>query len=188
MKSGHAAVRDRLTVDDFHRMGQVGVLSEDSRMELLDGELIEMAPIGSRHAALVTRLTRLLTLQARGQAVVFSQNPIVLSPHSEPQPDIALLEPRADDYASALPTPDDVLLVIEVAETSLQYDRETKIPLYARHGIREVWLFDISTRLVHCYSALKARAYGDVLIRDPAGVLSPSALPTIRIDLAGLWG
>jgi Uma2 family endonuclease len=125
-----------------------GILEEDARVELIEGDLIDMAPIGSLHAGMVARLGRILTLATVGQALVYAQSPIVCGEHSEPQPDIALLRPRADDYTEALPVPSDVLLLIEVADRSLRYDREIKVPLYARHRIAEVWLIDLPQRRI----------------------------------------
>ncbi len=117
-----------LNIAEFHRIGEAGILREDDRIELIEGEMIEMAPIGSRHLAKVNRLARLLSRQIGELAIVSVQNPIALPPHNEPQPDIALLKPRADDYESALPTADDVLLVVEIADTTLNYDRDAKLP------------------------------------------------------------
>jgi len=129
-------VRHRFTVEEYHRMGQAGILSEDDRVELIEGEIVEMAPVGSRHAACVKRLNALLSRRAGGRALVSVQDPIRLGEHSEPQPDLALLKPREDFYAAAHPGPEDVLLVIEVAETSLEYDREVKLPSTLGRGSR----------------------------------------------------
>ena len=121
--------RRKLSVDDFHRMGEVGILGEDDRVELIDGEMIEMAPIGSRHMAKVNRLSRMLGLAVQQAAIVSTQNPIGLPPRNEPQPDITLLKPRIDDYEAGTPGAADVLLVVEVADTTLAYDRDIKIPV-----------------------------------------------------------
>jgi Uma2 family endonuclease len=132
--------RYRFSVDEYHRMAAAGVFGEDDRLELLDGDIVEMSPIGRRHAAAVARAAQALYRLTATRAIVWSQNPIRLGEHSEPQPDIALLRPRDDYYAEALPTPEDVLLVIEVADTSVAVDWRVKLPLYARAGIREAWL------------------------------------------------
>ena len=121
-------------------MGQAGILGEDDRLELLEGEIVEMAPIGSRHQSVVDRLTRLFSNRVGDAAVVRVQGPVRLGDDSEPQPDLLLLRRRADFYATAHPGPEDVLLLVEVPDTSTEYDREVKLPLYARHGIAEVWL------------------------------------------------
>ena len=138
--------RRLLTLDEYHTMGVAGVLKVDDRIELIEGELIEMAPIGSRHVAKVNWLARLLSQCVGDQAIVSVQNPIALPPHNEPQPDLALLKPRADFYEGKLAGPADILLVIEVSDTTLAYDRDSKMPIYARHGIVEAWLVDIQAQ------------------------------------------
>ncbi len=125
------------TIEEYHKMAQAGILTEDDRAELIEGEIVEMAPIGSRHAACVARLTALLS-RVQDRAILWVQNPIRLGEHSEPQPDVALLSLRPDFYAQAHPGPQDVLLLVEVAETSPGDDREVKLFLYARAAISEV--------------------------------------------------
>ncbi|HEX8685523.1 MAG TPA: Uma2 family endonuclease, partial [Pyrinomonadaceae bacterium] len=131
--------RRSFTVAEYERMGQFGIFSEDARVELVCGEIIDMSPIGERHAACVAILTQLITLRLRLSALVWAQNPVVLDDYSEPQPDLAILKPRGDNYRTSKPTPDDVLLVIEVSDTTLEYDRQVKMRLYARAGIPEAW-------------------------------------------------
>ncbi|MBV8457956.1 MAG: Uma2 family endonuclease [Acetobacteraceae bacterium] len=128
-----AVPRRLLTVDDYHRMGEAGILSEDDRVELIEGELVEMAPIGSEHAASVAALNHLLVLAVGARGLVFPQNPVRLDPHNEPQPDFTVLKPRPDGYRSALPRAEDILLIVEVSASSLGYDRGLKLALYARH-------------------------------------------------------
>lgn len=132
--------RHKLSVEAFHRLGQSGVLAESDRVELIEGEVIDMSPIGSRHAGIVNKLGFLLREQVGGNAVVAVQNPVRLSGVSEPQPDIALLRWRADFYTASHPEPKDILLIIEVADASLRYDRDVKLSLYARAEIPEVWI------------------------------------------------
>ena len=127
--------RRLLTVADYHVLQQAGAFGEDDRLELIEGEIIEMSPISPEHAAHVNRLNKLFAQALGGRALISVQNPVSLGEHSEPQPDLTLLRPRADDYAQSHPGPEDVLLVIEVAETSLDYDRTVKIPLYGRPGM-----------------------------------------------------
>jgi Uma2 family endonuclease len=148
---GVQLLRRSFTVEEYCRMAQAGILTEDDRVELIEGEIIEMTPIGSRHAACVDRLNRLFSARAGGQAIVRVQNPIRLGERSEPQPDLALLQFRPDFYASSHPGPQDVLLVVEVAETSADVDREVKLPLYARYGIAETWLVDLAGERVEVY-------------------------------------
>lgn len=134
--------RHLISVDAFHRMGEAGILGPADRVELIDGEIINMSPIGALHAALVARLASTFSQRLGEAAVVWSQNPLRLDDIGEPEPDIAILRPRADFYTTAHPGPTDVLLAIEVADTSLAYDLGTKVPLCARHGIPEVWVID----------------------------------------------
>ena len=168
-------------------MGHAGILREDSRVELMEGELIDMAPIGSLHASVVTTLTELLVSQARGLVIVTSQNPISLPPDSEPQPDIALLKPSADRYRSALPTAADVLLVIEVADTTAEYDREIKLPLYARHGISEVWLIALKGGLLEIFLEPGSKGYRKLLRPDRGETITPLLVNAVRLPLAEIW-
>jgi len=141
-----APSRHRISVDAFHRMGEAGILGPADRVELIDGEIIDMSPIGALHAALVDVLARHFGRQAGDSVFVRGQNPLRLDGTSEPEPDITILRARADFYTMTHPGPTDVLLVIEVADTSLAYELGTKVPLYARHGIPEVWVIDAATR------------------------------------------
>jgi Uma2 family endonuclease len=180
--------RRKLSVTDYHRMGEAGILHEDDRVELIQGELIEVAPIGSRHASMVSQLTYVLTQAAGTTAFLWAQNPIALPPDSEPQPDIALLKPRTDYYAGSLPGPEDVLLVIEVADTTLAYDRDVKLPLYAQHGIPEVWLFDVQAGSFSIYRDPSPQGYQRVLSPGKSEAVSLAMLPDFTIDLATIWG
>jgi Uma2 family endonuclease len=179
--------RRRLSLEEFHRMGSAGVLGEDDRVELIDGDMIEMAPIGAQHLAMVNRLSRILTLAAGKEAIVSTQNPVALPPRNEPQPDIALLKPRPDDYAAAVPAAADVLLIIEVADTTLAYDRDVKMPIYARHGIAEVWLFDIQGGSLLVHRDPGPSGYQRVLTPTQKEVVSPLLVPAVSIDLAEVW-
>ncbi|MGM0558710.1 MAG: Uma2 family endonuclease [Myxococcota bacterium] len=156
--------RRRFTVEEYYLLAEAGILSRDDRVELVDGEIIEMAPIGSQHAAHVSKLNMLFAQNLSRNALVQIQNPVRLSRFSEPEPDVALLRPRDDYYASAHPGPDDVFLVVEVADTSLEYDRSTKVPLYAEHGIPSVWLLDLQDQAVECYEHPESGVYERVHI------------------------
>ena len=151
--------RYRLTAAEFHRMAEAGILREDDRIELIEGDLIDMAPIGSNHAGVVAQLNAWLTGAAAGRYIVFPQNSLALSEHSEPQPDLTVLKPREDYYRSALPGPADVLLLIEVSDTTVEYDRNTKAPLYARSGIAEVWLVNLHEQIVEVFRQPTAQGY-----------------------------
>jgi len=179
--------RHRLTVAEYHRMGQTGVFSENDRVELIEGDIVDMAPIGSSHAGTVKYLINILKVAVGERAIVSAQDPLVLDRHSEPQPDITLLKPRADFYRSAHPRPEDVLLLIEVADTTLRYDREVKLPLYARHAIPEVWIVDLENRGLCVYREPAEAGYRQAQTIERPGVLVPVTLPNISIDLSGLF-
>ena len=177
-----------ITVDDFEAMGRAGVLGEDARVELLEGQLYAMSPIGSRHAACVNRLNQALTVQVQNRAIVSVQNPIRLDDYSEPEPDIALLRPREDFYASAHPGPQDVLLVIEVADTSVAGDRRIKLPLYARSGIPEVWLVVLEAGEVEVYRQPGSEGYGRVERLSGEQALSPEVFSDVALRVGDLFG
>jgi Uma2 family endonuclease len=177
------------TVHAFHRLSEAGILHEDARVELIEGELVDMAPIGSRHAGTLEKLRYWLERSVQDSALVFSQNPVVLGEHSEPQPDIVLLKPRADFYVHAHPGTADVLLLIEVADSSAEYDRTVKVPLYARHNIPEVWLVDLTATRIEAYRVPRPE-YGEyeqlMQVRD--GAIAPHALPQVTVDVGKLFG
>ncbi len=175
-------VRRRFTVHDYHRMGEAGILHEDDRVELIDGEIVEMAAIGTGHFTCVNRLNRLLVRGVDDEAVVSVQNPVRLDESNEPQPDLAVLRPR--DYLESLPGPEDVLLLIEVSDTTPAYDRGTKLPLYARAGIREVWIADLKDEKVERHTGPSGDLYRHIELARRGENLKPEALPelTVRVD------
>ncbi|MDZ7753956.1 MAG: Uma2 family endonuclease [Gammaproteobacteria bacterium] len=178
----------RLTVADYHRMGETGVFAPGARTELIEGAIIDMTPIGSRHAACVDRLTRQVLLAVGQRAVVRVQGPLILAEYTEPQPDLALLRPREDFYARAHPRPEDVVLLVEVADTTVAFDRHTKLPLYARHGIPEAWLVDLPAGVLEIHREPEEGAYtrlDRLSPRDLAAVPLPG-IPDTTIDLTGL--
>jgi Uma2 family endonuclease len=179
--------RHLLTVDDYHRMGEAGILGEDDRVELIEGELIDMAPIGSDHAGKVIQLNALLSVLLAGRALLSPQNPIRLGEYSEPQPDMTILRLRDDFYRTAHPQPEDVLLLIEVADTTILYDRNVKIPLYARHGIPEVWLIDLQKKYVEIYRQPSSDGYRQILRPAKDERIALSLLPDATILIADLW-
>jgi Uma2 family endonuclease len=176
----------RFTVDEYHRMGAAGILREDDRVELIEGEIVEMTPIGSRHAGQINRLNSLLAARLGSDAIVAVQNPVRLSATSELQPDVALLRPRADFYRNAHPGPADVLLIIEVADTSIEADRRVKVPLYAKAGIAEVWLLDLTSNRVVVYRRPTPEGYEDERVLAPADSLAPQAFPDLLLTAAQL--
>jgi Uma2 family endonuclease len=171
--------RRKLTVTDYHRMGEAGVFAENERVELLNGELIAMAPVGSGHSGTVNRLNRLLVRLSGDNGIVAVQNPIRLDNFSEPQPDFAVLRPRADDYMQSTPEPNDVLLVIEVAEASLRYDRNVKRAAYARAGVQEYWIVDLFNRQMEVCRSPNGDQCGEITIfgRDATVTLQDISIP-----------
>ena len=147
------------TVSEYYRMAEADILTEEDRVELIAGQIVAMSPIGSRHAACVDRLNGLLHRQLEQAFIVRVQSPVALDAYSEPEPDLVLLRARADFYAAAHPSAADVLLAIEVADTSVKYDREVKLPLYAQAGIPEVWLIDLQKGHIEVYARPQSGTY-----------------------------
>ncbi len=152
-------LRRKFTVEQYHQMVEAGILTEDDRVELIRGEIVEMSPVGRRHAACVNRLNGLFNQRLAQAVIVGVQNPVELVNNSEPQPDLALLQPRADFYEAGHPQAEDILLLVEVADTTVEYDREVKIPLYAEDGITEVWLVDINGQCLEVYRQPSPNGY-----------------------------
>ncbi len=178
--------RHRWSVSEFQRMGETGFFDPESRLELIEGELFEMAPIGTFHASIVDILNRQFGRALEDSALVRIQNPIVLGDHTEPQPDLTLLRVRS--YFEEHPHAEDVLLLVEVSDSTVQYDREIKLPLYARHAIPEVWLVIVPQRCIEVYR-IPQPEYGDYQTRLHAreGVLAPVLLPRVEIRLDELF-
>ncbi len=178
--------RHRLTVDEYYRMAEVGLLAADARVELIDGEIVHMPAIGSKHAGTVRRLDKLFQ-EAVGHRVVISvQAPLRLDRHNEPEPDLMLLRPREDFYARSHPTASDVLLLIEVSDTTARYDREIKLELYARYGIPETWIFDLDSALLRQYRRPADARYLDIAEATNPGVTPIAMLAGVAVDLSGL--
>lgn len=169
-------------------MAQAGVLGEDDRVELIEGEIVEMTPISSRHAACVDRLNRLFTRCLGEAAIVRVQSPVRLSELSESQPDLALLRPKPDFYAAAHPEPGDVLLVIEVAESSPEYEQEIKIPLYGRAGILEAWLVDLRGERIEVHRKPSRRGYTEIREARRGQRIALAAFPDRELAVADLLG
>jgi Uma2 family endonuclease len=174
--------RHRLTVDEYYRMAEAGILAPDARVELIEGEIVDMAPIGTRHGSAVKRLNTLLMNAVGTRGIVAVQDPLRLSLRSEPEPDLMLLKPRTDFYRNAHPTAADVLLLIEVSDTTSRYDREVKIPLYAKHGVTEVWIVDLDYGMVRFYRQPQADGYADITATETPGVTPVQALVGIGIN------
>lgn len=165
------AAKRLISVEEYYKMAEVGILKPGDRVELINGEIFEKSPIGSKHAALVDRLARILNQLLQGKASIRIQNPIRIDSKNEPEPDITILHYRQDDYAAAHPKASDVHIVIEVADTSIKYDREIKMPLYATCQIQEYWIIDLASEEIMAagqptgndYSVKKIYKRGDVL-------------------------
>jgi Uma2 family endonuclease len=181
-------VKRSFTVAEYRRMVGAGILSETDRVELIDGEVFEMSPIGKRHAACVGRLTRILTILLQHVALIWVQNPIRLDNYSEPQPDLVVLKFRPDFYENSLPTPEDVLLVIEVSDTTLEYDRKVKAPLYARAGVPETWVVNLSEERIEAYTDPAGGAYQTVTSYVRGAEVQSHALAALRVSVAEVLG
>jgi len=177
--------RHRLTVEAYYRMAEAGIFGEDDRVELIEGEIIDRPPLGTDHASVVKRLNAIFTRGAGGRAIVSVQNPVRLSPRNEPQPDLALLRHRADYYRDAHPGPTDVLMLVEVADSSLRYDVDVKLPLYARHGIPELWIVDLEHRRLEIYRRPEGDAYLEKHCPLPGEAAVPAGLAECAVE-AGL--
>lgn len=171
----------RFTVEQFERMGEAGVLDPDERYELLDGEVVPMSPIGARHAAAVDRSYQVLLLKLVDRASLRGQHPVKLLPRSLPQPDLAVTRRRRDFYEGGHPTAEDVLLLIEVADSSLRFDRLVKLPIYAHHRIPEVWIVDLADGLVHIHREPVEGEYRDVRTVRRGETFSPQAFPDVTL-------
>lgn len=176
------------TVDAYRRLGEMGILREDDRVELIDGQVVEMTPIGPAHGSCVNRLNTLFAPLAGREATLSVQNPLVLDEHHEPQPDFAVLRHRDDGYRSRHPGPADVLLVIEVADTSLAYDRDVKIPLYARAGIPEAWLVNLVADAISVYRGPGPEGYTDIVTVARGETLRPFLPAGVTITADAILG
>lgn len=173
-------------ISDYHKMAEAGIFLEGDRVELIEGEIVRMNPIGSRHAACVRRIDALFNGAEDLGAIVSVQSPVLLPDLSEPEPDVALLRHREDFYAEGHPEPGDVLLLIEVSDTTLDYDRNTKLPLYARFGIPETWIVDLSSSTVETYSRPLESTYRDITLVGSGETLSPKMVPSLALDAGAL--
>ncbi|MDW8214099.1 MAG: Uma2 family endonuclease [Roseiflexaceae bacterium] len=181
------ALLRQFTVDDYARMREAGILTEDDRVELIEGAIYRMSPIGPLHMAIVNRLNRLLLPAAGDDAIVSVQNSVRLSDDTEVQPDIAVLRPHPGDYEETLPRAQDVLLIIEVADTSLDYDRTVKLPLYAQAAIVEVWIIDARQQAVEQYTRPAEGQYTQVQTYRSGSILRAETLPQIEIAVDRLF-
>lgn len=178
----------RFTVEEYGRMGEAGVFSPGVRVELIEGEIVDMSPIGDRHAACVGWLNRTLTLLLQHVALVWMQNPVHLDDYSEPEPDILVLKPRDDFYRDGKPRPEDVLLLIEVSDSTLAYDRHVKVPLYTRTGVPEVWIVNLNDERVETFASPSGGAYQATAVYSRGEEVQSSALRDLRLSVSEIFG
>ena len=179
--------RHLVTAQEYLRMGETGVCAPDARLELIEGEIFEMAPIGPPHSGAVITLNRLLILRAGERAAVSVQLPVIVGELSVPQPDFALLKPRRDNYSTAYPQRGDILLAIEVSDTTLRTDLRIKAPLYARAGIPEYWVVDVNESTVHVFREPGIEGYRKTLVAKGEDELAPVELPEVRLRVAEIF-
>lgn len=180
--------RRLFTVDDYHRMVDAGILRVHDHVELLDGEIIEMTPTGSRHSGLVTRLMRLFILRSGDRAIVRTQHPVILDDLSEPEPDLSICSPRADDYMSGHPRPSDILLIVEVSDSSLAFDRGRKAVRYAAVGVPELWIIDLQHDVIEVFREPGRAGYEIQLSYRSGETFSPSAFTDVEFAVSELIG
>ncbi|MEP7359059.1 MAG: Uma2 family endonuclease [Anaerolineales bacterium] len=179
--------RKLFTVDEYEQMIAAGVLHEDERLELIEGDILTMSPIGGLHVRVVNTLNRLFVQRLADQAVVSVQNPVRLA-NSEPQPDLAILRPEVNEDAPAVPSASDVYLLIEVSDTTATYDRTVKVPLYAREGIRETWLLDLSAGVIEVYRGAGSAGYKTKESFAAGDTVFLQALPDVRLTVDEILG
>jgi Uma2 family endonuclease len=177
--------RRLFTVDEYDRMVEAGIFGPEDRLELINGEIVEMSPIGLGHASCVANLNRILVTRLVGRAVVWPQNPVTVLTHSKPQPDVTLLRTRS--YRERHPDVNAVFLLIEVADTSLVYDRRVKLALYARGGVPEYWIVDTEAESVETFQTPTGDGYRDTRRITRDGIVAPAAFPDLAISVAELF-
>ena len=180
--------RMRFSLERYEQMVEAGVLTKDDRVELLDGEIVEMASVGVRHQAVIDRLTHLFVTRAGDVVIVRVQGPLRLPPRSEPEPDVLLLERRDDFYNQQHPGAAAAFLVIEVADSSVRFDRTVKFPIYARSGVREAWLVDLTTDVIEVHRSPTTDGYADVSVFERGSHITPGALPDVRVLVDDILG
>jgi Uma2 family endonuclease len=181
-----APTKHRFSVKEYYLMAGTGVLPADARVELLNGEIIDMSPIGPFHGGVTKHLIQLFTAAAKGRWLTSVQDPAHLDEFSEPQPDLMLLKPAADYYSKRHPGPGDIHLLVEVSDSSLDIDRETKLPAYGRAGIVEVWIVNLNESTIEIYREPHFTGYGSKTILRGGEKASPQAFPDVSVDVGEL--
>jgi Uma2 family endonuclease len=180
-------VKHRLTVDEYYRMAEVGLLAPDARVELIDGEIVDMPPMGSPHGGSGNLLNQRFMKAVGDAAIVSLGTTLILGKYSAPQPDLMLLHPRADFYRRSNPTPSEVLLVLEISDSTWRYDREIKAPLYAQHGISDFWIVNLRKQELHCFRAPRRGEFAEVVTLTNPGFVPVQSLGDVQVDLTGLF-
>jgi Uma2 family endonuclease len=181
-----APAKHRFSVKEYYRMAETGVLRPDVRVELLDGQILDMSPIGPFHGGVTNFLNLFFTGAAKGRWVTSVQNPVRLDNHSEPQPDLLLLTPSTDFFGKRHPRPEDVFLLVEIADSSLEKDQQEKLPAYARAGIAEVWIVDLNEQTIEVYRQPNFAGYSVKTILREGDKASPQSFPDAMVDVAQL--
>jgi Uma2 family endonuclease len=179
--------RTRISADRYQKMVATGVLTKYDRVELVDGDMLNMAPIGTQHSATTARLTRLLVMSAGDSAIVSPGGSVRLGDYSVPQPDLMLLKPRADFYSGQIPTAPDLLLLVEISDSSLAFDQGIKRALYSRHGVAEYWVVDVSGKRIHVYREPTGDGYAQALECTLSDVVSLRGLPGVQVTAGTLF-
>ncbi len=187
MNSAFTPTRMRITTDRYQKMVATGVFTSYDRIELIEGEMLNMAPIGPKHAAVADRLARLFVLAVHDAAIVSCGRPLNLGDFSSPQPDVMVLKPRPDDYSNTHPNAADVLLLIEVSDATLTYDQSTKLSLYARYGVSEYWMVDVEGKRIVAYREPGANGYVSKLEFSAPGAISPNAFPQVEVAVREIF-
>jgi len=174
--------RFKFSTEAYHKMGDYGLLPENVRIELLDGEIVEMSPINSPHSGTVNRLQKILEKMLGKTHVISNQNPLHISAFSEPEPDIAVLKWRDDFYFDKHPIPEEVFLLIEVADSSFSKDQEIKMPLYAQAGIQELWIINLQAKNIEVYCMPEGKKYTQVKVFQPGDSMEGTLIPSLKFD------
>jgi Uma2 family endonuclease len=181
--------RRRFTLEEYQRLGETGIIHEDERVELVEGEIVEMSPIGWPHASVVARINHLFSARFASRAIVWVQNPLALPRQvSQFQPDLALLKPHADFYRRKGVEPEDALLVVEIMDSSVAYDRRVKLPIYAQGGVPEVWLVNVNRNTVEVWRNPMPDGYREQRLVDRTGTIAALAFPDIPLAVQDLVG
>lgn len=179
------ALTHRFTVEEYYRMAETGILKPDARVELIDGEIVDMMPIGPFHSGALSQLHALFQQHSQGRWLVWSQNPLNADEYHVPEPDLMLVRPASHHYKTAHPTPEDVFLIIEVADPSLAFDQNVKLPMYARAGIEEVWILNAPQKQLEICRQPHFLGYeSKTILRD--GEAAPARFPDAVINIAEL--